>query len=64
MPSISSRENILSVLLSLITDQDIERGDPIIIFLAGHGSRYAMSDYDDDEDSDFDKEDGHSHGFV
>ncbi|SJL10594.1 uncharacterized protein ARMOST_13982 [Armillaria ostoyae] len=61
--SIPSRENILSVLLSLITNPDIERGDPIIIFFAGHGSRYAMSDYDDDEDSDFD-EDGHSHKFV
>ncbi|PBK63120.1 hypothetical protein ARMSODRAFT_846101, partial [Armillaria solidipes] len=64
--SIPSRENILSVLLSLITNPDIERGDPIIIFFAGHGSRYALSDYDDDEDSDFDEEleDGRSHKFV
>ncbi|PBK90841.1 hypothetical protein ARMGADRAFT_1111605, partial [Armillaria gallica] len=64
LSSIPSRENILSVLLSLITNPDIERSDPIIIFLTGHGSRDAMSDYDDDEDSDFDEEDGHSHGFV
>ncbi|KAK0451926.1 peptidase C14, caspase domain-containing protein, partial [Armillaria borealis] len=62
--SIPSRENILSVLLSLVTNPDIERGDPIIIFFAGHGSRYAMSDCDDDEDSDFDEEDGHSHRIV
>ncbi len=64
MSSIPSRENILSALLSLITNPDIERGDPIIIFFAGHGSRYALSDYDNDEDSDFDEEDGHLHKFV
>ncbi len=64
LSSIPSHENILSVLLSLITNPDIERGDPIIIFFAGHGSRYAMSNYDDDEDSDFDEENEHSHGFV
>ncbi|SJL10609.1 uncharacterized protein ARMOST_13999 [Armillaria ostoyae] len=62
--SISSCENILSVLLSLVTNPDIEHGDPIIIFFAEHGSHYAMSDCDNDEDSDFDEEDGHSHRFV
>ncbi|KAK0484553.1 caspase domain-containing protein [Armillaria novae-zelandiae] len=64
--SIPSRENILSVLLSLITNSDIECGDPIIIFFAGHGSRYALSDYDNDEDYDCDDEldDGCSHKFI
>lgn len=66
MSSIPSRENILSVLLSLITNPNVKRGDPIIIFFAGHGSRYALSDYDNDEDYDFDEEleDGRSHKFV
>ncbi|PBK90848.1 hypothetical protein ARMGADRAFT_880369, partial [Armillaria gallica] len=38
--SLPSHANILSLLFS----------DPIIIFLAGHGSRYPLSDHDDDED--------------
>ncbi len=48
--SLPSRANILSLLLSLTTNPNIEHGDPIIIFFAGHGSRYPLSDHDDDED--------------
>ncbi|KAK0219730.1 peptidase C14, caspase domain-containing protein, partial [Armillaria nabsnona] len=50
--SIPSRENILSALRSLSTKTDIKHGDPIIFCFAGHGSRYAWSDLDDDKDSD------------
>lgn len=45
---IPSRANIISLLLSLTTNPNIEYGDPIIIFFAGHGSRYPLSDDDDD----------------
>ncbi|KAK0219720.1 hypothetical protein EDD85DRAFT_728376, partial [Armillaria nabsnona] len=48
--SLPSRANILSLLFSLTTNPNIEHGDPIIIFFAGHGSRYPLSDHDDDED--------------
>ncbi|KAK0447081.1 caspase domain-containing protein [Armillaria borealis] len=61
MSSIPSRVNILSLLLSLTVNPDIEHGDPIIIFFAGHGSRYPLSDEDDDPDFD---EDEHSQKFV
>ncbi|KAK0441724.1 caspase domain-containing protein [Desarmillaria tabescens] len=53
---IPSRTNIISILLSLITNSIIEYGDPIIIFFAGHGSRYSLSDKDGDDDPDSDKE--------
>ncbi|SJL10592.1 uncharacterized protein ARMOST_13980 [Armillaria ostoyae] len=52
--SIPSRANIISLLLSLTTNPNIEHDDPIIIYFAGHGSCYALSDNDDDPD--FDKE--------
>ncbi|SJL10596.1 uncharacterized protein ARMOST_13984 [Armillaria ostoyae] len=45
-----SRANILSVLLSLITNPNIKYGDPIIIFFAGHGSRYLLSSQDGPDD--------------
>ncbi len=61
MSSIPSRVNILSLLLSLIANPDIEHGDPIIIYFAGHGSRYPLSDEDDDPDFD---EDEHSQKFI
>lgn len=48
--SVPSQANILSALLSLITNPNIEHGDPIIIFFAGHGSRYPLSDHDEDDD--------------
>ncbi len=48
--SIPSRANIISLLLSLTTNPNIEYGDPIIIFFAGHGSRYLLSDDGDDPD--------------
>ncbi|KAK0441722.1 uncharacterized protein EV420DRAFT_1218182, partial [Desarmillaria tabescens] len=63
--SIPSRKNILSVLRSLITNPDIKHGDPIIIFFAGHGSRYPLSDNDDDPDFfDDDPDDEHCRKFV
>ncbi|PBK63131.1 hypothetical protein ARMSODRAFT_844354, partial [Armillaria solidipes] len=46
-----SRANILSVLLSLTTNPDIEYGDPIIIYFAGHGSRYLLSNQDGPDDN-------------
>ncbi|KAK0460746.1 peptidase C14, caspase domain-containing protein, partial [Desarmillaria tabescens] len=48
--SIPSCENILSTLLGLSTNSDIEHGDPIIIFFAGHGSRYLWSDNHEDKE--------------
>ncbi|PBK63127.1 hypothetical protein ARMSODRAFT_839174, partial [Armillaria solidipes] len=48
--SLPSRANILSLLFSLTTNPNVNYGDPIIIFFAGHGSRYPLSDHDDDED--------------
>ncbi|PBK92284.1 hypothetical protein ARMGADRAFT_877995, partial [Armillaria gallica] len=48
--SIPSRENILSVLHSLINNDEIKPGDPIIIFVAGHGLRYLVSYEDSDSD--------------
>ncbi|KAK0194573.1 peptidase C14, caspase domain-containing protein, partial [Armillaria mellea] len=50
--SLPSRARILSLLLSLATNPDIEHGDPIIIFFAGHGSRYLLSEHDDNEEYD------------
>ncbi|KAK0441712.1 uncharacterized protein EV420DRAFT_1223024, partial [Desarmillaria tabescens] len=63
--SFPSRANILAVLLSLITNPNIEHGDPIIIFFARHGSRYPLSD-DDDEPDFFDEvpDDERSRKFV
>ncbi|KAK0205481.1 hypothetical protein DFS33DRAFT_1328668, partial [Desarmillaria ectypa] len=62
--SIPSRANILSLLLSLITNPNIEHGDPIIIFFAGHGSRYPLSDDDDNPDTDGEHDDERSRKFV
>ncbi|PBK59627.1 hypothetical protein ARMSODRAFT_845697, partial [Armillaria solidipes] len=45
--SIPSRANILSLLLSLAANPAIEHGDPIVIFFAGHGTRYLWSEEDD-----------------
>ncbi|PBK90851.1 hypothetical protein ARMGADRAFT_295097 [Armillaria gallica] len=63
---IPSRANIVGTLLSLITNPNIERGDPIIIYFAGHGSRYRSSDYYDNEVPDDDKEpdDERSHKYI
>ncbi|KAK0476580.1 hypothetical protein EDD18DRAFT_1058109, partial [Armillaria luteobubalina] len=40
---IPSRANIVNVLYSLIDNDEIQRGDNIIIYYAGHGSRYNYS---------------------
>ncbi|PBK92297.1 hypothetical protein ARMGADRAFT_1081075 [Armillaria gallica] len=58
--SIPSHRNILSVLHSLINNNEIKHGDPIIIFAARHGFCYPMSDdNDNDNDNDPDHEGGH-----
>ncbi|PBK80876.1 hypothetical protein ARMGADRAFT_1091878 [Armillaria gallica] len=54
--SIPSRAKILSALRSLLTKADIKHGDPIVVFFAGHGSRYAWSDLDDDKNFGSDNE--------
>ncbi|PBK92307.1 hypothetical protein ARMGADRAFT_1013524 [Armillaria gallica] len=54
--SIPSRENILSVLHSLIDNDKIGDDDPIIIFVAGHGLRYLVSYEDSDSDHEHDCE--------
>ncbi|KAK0209626.1 hypothetical protein IW262DRAFT_1249673, partial [Armillaria fumosa] len=42
-PIIPSRANIVNVLYSLIDNDEIQRGDNIIIYYAGHGSSYRCS---------------------
>ncbi|KAK0454202.1 uncharacterized protein EV420DRAFT_1250648, partial [Desarmillaria tabescens] len=44
-PSFPSRANIISTLLSLIDNPQIEFSDNIIIYFSGHGSSYSPSDY-------------------
>ncbi len=44
-PLTPSRANIVNMLHSLIDNPEIERGDNIIIYYAGHGSSYHCSDH-------------------
>ncbi|KAK0441738.1 peptidase C14, caspase domain-containing protein, partial [Desarmillaria tabescens] len=44
-PSAPSRMNIINMLHSLISNEEIQRGDNIIIYYAGHGSCYNCSDH-------------------
>ncbi|KAK0498945.1 caspase domain-containing protein, partial [Armillaria luteobubalina] len=62
--AIPSRANIVSLLHSLITNPNIKRGDPIIIFFSGHGSRYPLSYDDDDPDFDGELDDERSQNYV
>ncbi|KAK0468979.1 peptidase C14, caspase domain-containing protein, partial [Desarmillaria tabescens] len=62
--STPSRANILSVLFGLATNHNIEHGDSIIIFFAGHGSRYPLSDDDDEPDFDEEHDNERSRKFV
>ncbi|KAK0224027.1 peptidase C14, caspase domain-containing protein, partial [Armillaria fumosa] len=62
--SIPSRANVISLLHSLITNPNIKCGDPIIIFFSGHGSRYSLSDDDDDPDFDEELDDERSGKYV
>ncbi len=55
--SIPFRANIVSTLRNLSKNPDIKHGDPIIFYFAGHGSRYAWSDLDNDEVHDSNTED-------
>ncbi|KAK0462295.1 uncharacterized protein EV420DRAFT_1304397 [Desarmillaria tabescens] len=48
-PMCPSRTCIIDALLSLIDNHEIEKGDNIIFYYAGHGSSYKCSDYRDDE---------------
>ncbi|PBK90975.1 hypothetical protein ARMGADRAFT_864995, partial [Armillaria gallica] len=43
--STPSRANIVSSLLSLVSNPEIEFGDNIIIYISGHGSRYSPSHF-------------------
>ncbi|SJL10598.1 uncharacterized protein ARMOST_13988 [Armillaria ostoyae] len=45
--SSTSNANVLSVFLGLISNRD-----PVIIFFAGNGSDYLLSDHDDPDDED------------
>ncbi|KAK0442696.1 uncharacterized protein EV420DRAFT_1577929 [Desarmillaria tabescens] len=40
-----TRNNIIQTLLSLITNPDIQPGDDIIVYFAGHSGSYAYPDY-------------------
>ncbi|KAK0476572.1 peptidase C14, caspase domain-containing protein, partial [Armillaria luteobubalina] len=44
-PLTPSHANIVNMLYSLVDNPDIERGDNIIIYYAGHGSSYHCSDH-------------------
>ncbi|KAK0209635.1 hypothetical protein IW262DRAFT_1416396 [Armillaria fumosa] len=44
-PLTPSRANIVNILHSLVDNPDIERGDNIIVYYAGHGSSYHCSDH-------------------
>ncbi|PBK87186.1 hypothetical protein ARMGADRAFT_468828 [Armillaria gallica] len=52
-PSFPSRTNIVNTLLSLVDNPQIEVGDNIIIYFAGHGAGYSPNEYHlgDTEDS-------------
>ncbi|SJL12641.1 uncharacterized protein ARMOST_16070 [Armillaria ostoyae] len=40
-----TRANIFKTLYNLVDNPDIKRGDNIIVYFAGHGSRYAAEEY-------------------
>ncbi len=40
-----TRANIIKTLYSLVDNPDIKRGDNIIVYFAGHGTRYATKEY-------------------
>ncbi|SJL01080.1 uncharacterized protein ARMOST_04396 [Armillaria ostoyae] len=44
--STPSRANIIDTLYSLVNNPEITRGDNIIIYYAGHGSRYCCTEHD------------------
>ncbi|SJL17887.1 uncharacterized protein ARMOST_21454 [Armillaria ostoyae] len=48
-PLYPSRAHIIQALLGIITDPDVEYGDNIIIYFAGHGSCYQCPEFDGDE---------------
>ncbi|KAK0437413.1 hypothetical protein EV421DRAFT_1975548, partial [Armillaria borealis] len=55
-PMYPSRAHITNTLLSLIDNPEIEEGDNIIIYYAGHGSSYQCSDYHDVEHPNYEEE--------
>ncbi len=48
-----SRTHITDMLLSVIDNPEINEGDNIIIYYAGHGSSYECSEYLDTENPDY-----------
>ncbi|KAK0186894.1 peptidase C14, caspase domain-containing protein, partial [Armillaria mellea] len=42
---IPTRVNIIQTLLGLINNAEIQKGDNIIIYFSGHGSRYSTAGY-------------------
>ncbi|KAK0505568.1 hypothetical protein EDD18DRAFT_1129682 [Armillaria luteobubalina] len=52
-PMYPSRIHIIGALLSLITNSEIVYGDNIIIYYAGHGSRYTLTVDDEDDESEY-----------
>ncbi|KAK0471262.1 peptidase C14, caspase domain-containing protein, partial [Armillaria novae-zelandiae] len=58
-PMYPSRKNITDMLLGLSTNDNVQHGDNILIYYAGHGSCY--SHYEDDEDEDEDEDEIHEY---
>ncbi len=52
-PMYPSRAHIIDALLSLITNPEIAHGDIIIIYYAGHGSRYPLTEDDEDDETEY-----------
>ncbi len=52
-PMYPSRAHIVGALLSLVTNPKISHGDNIIIYYAGHGSRYPLTEYDEDDETEY-----------
>ncbi|KAK0219285.1 peptidase C14, caspase domain-containing protein, partial [Armillaria nabsnona] len=52
-PMYPSRAHIIDALLSLITNPEIAHGDNIIIYYAGHGSRYPLTEDDKDDETEY-----------
>ncbi|PBK64974.1 hypothetical protein ARMSODRAFT_940725 [Armillaria solidipes] len=50
-PVCPSRSHIVGALLSLISNPEIAHGDNIIIYYAGHGSRYPLTEDDEDDET-------------
>ncbi|KAK0505503.1 hypothetical protein EDD18DRAFT_1400005, partial [Armillaria luteobubalina] len=63
-PMYPSHVHITTMLLSLIDNPDIKKGDNIIIYYAGHGSSYQCSDYNDVKNADYHEIGPESTGYI